>query len=129
MAIKMIKNLLENHSCVTLMDQFDEKKPPQLYNMFELFEHVEQVCPKSRTCINCEIEFDDQEQFNLHLRYACEHVPIECNLCNEHIKRREFRFHKCFMQTTLGLIEDARKKELHELKEKINEKESKKEKL
>ena len=80
--------------------------------MFELFEHVEKECPKSRTCINCEIEFDDQETFYLHLRYACEHVPIECNICNEHIKRREFRFHKCYIKYTLPMIDEARKKEL-----------------
>lgn len=110
------------------MDQLGQKEPT-LYNMFELFEHVEKDCPKSRTCINCEIEFDDQDTFYLHLRYACEHVPIECNICNDYIKRREFRFHKCYVKYTLPMIDETRKKELQDLRDKQQEQSLKKEKL
>ena len=52
------------------------------YNLFELFDHIENECPKTRTCVDCQFEFPTIEAFHQHLKYSCEYVKIQCSMCD-----------------------------------------------
>ena len=96
----------------------DGENGTKMYDVFQLHEHIEKDCVKTRTCSECEHEYKTQELFHLHLRYHCDFVKIECSQCGQLLRRKDFRFHKCFTDITLSAIDQLRKKEIQQLKEK-----------
>ena len=105
----------------------DQDNGTKMYDVFQLHEHIEKECPKTRTCSDCEHEFKTVEQFHMHLRYHCNSVKIQCSQCNETMTRQEFRFHKCYTDLTLSAIDQLRRKELQQIKDqKVNNSETEK---
>ena len=79
------------------------------YNLFDLFEHIENDCPKTRTCVDCQFEFATIEAFHIHLKFSCEHVKVQCSACDLSIPRSVFRFHQCWLEHGQNTLNDMMK--------------------
>lgn len=97
---KLVKDLKETHSCQirftdietedmtpgseTPSDKMEATSPQDkpgdsttlTYDLPGLLYHVEQECPKARTCFNCKMIFDTKEEFAQHLKYACQFIKV-----------------------------------------------------
>jgi hypothetical protein len=93
----------QTHSCkLKYKDQQKYQNMSEIvtkdYNIFELAHHIENECPCSKFCESCEIEFDTQEQFHLHLKTLCPEVAVKCLNCKDAVERKFYSnplFHTC----------------------------------
>ena len=108
---KLVKDLVQTHSCKILIGEHDTPTDGQTldqapqdddtmkrYDIAAMLRHIETECPKTRTCFQCKITFDTISDFATHLKYACEHIKVRCNLCEQNISRAIFKTaeHRCY---------------------------------
>ena len=63
--------------------------------------HLMEACPRSRSCLPCEITFDSREELRGHLKYACEYVEVKCTKCQVELTRKDFCLHQCYIDQTV----------------------------
>ena len=68
------------------------------YDIAAMLRHIEEECPKTRTCFQCRITFDSIADFATHLKYTCQHIKVRCNMCDQDMARKVFSSaeHACY---------------------------------
>lgn len=71
------------------------------FTLEKLHEHLNEECPKNRTCMDCEKTFNSKEQFHAHLKFLCGSVKINCATCDKSMTRKQYFLHDCFVTESL----------------------------
>lgn len=95
---KLVKDLMETHSCKIRFDSVVESEETPMgdtpdmspqdddtikrYDIAAMLRHIEEECPKTRTCFQCRITFDSIADFATHLKYTCQHIKVRCGMCD-----------------------------------------------
>lgn len=111
---KLVKDLMETHSCAIRFGDDQQQETPmgddtpgmspqddetiKRYDIAAMLRHINEECPKTRTCYQCRLTFDTNEDFATHLKYTCQHIKVRCNLCDKDHARNVFTSaeHHCY---------------------------------